>query len=103
MADYKMIGNDFFDYRSQKLATVKGSDVYNTHSRKVAIVKDYEIYDDRYNKVAALRGYDVFDPHNIRIISVEEIKRRIDNPPSAPIMVALWWFFIRQPESDQIR
>jgi len=96
MADYKMLGNDFFDFRSQKLAVVKGSDIYNTHSQKVATIRDFEIYDDRYNKVASMRGYDVFDVHNIRLISIEEIKRMIDNPPPGPVMVALWWFFIRK-------
>ncbi len=96
MADYKMIGNDFYDYRGQKLATVKGSDIYDAHSRKIGTIRDYEIYDDRYNKLAAMRGEDVFDVHNIRIISLEEIKRNITNPPSRPVMLALWWFFMRK-------
>jgi len=96
MADYKMIGNDFYDYRSQKLAVVRNADIYDTHSRKIATIRDYEVYDDRYNKIAAVRGYDVFDVHNVRLISLEEIKRLIDNPPSGPVMVALWWFFIKK-------
>jgi hypothetical protein len=96
MTDYKMIGNDLFDYRSQKLGYVRGADLYDTHTRKVGMVRDYEIYDDRYTKVASIRGYDVFDEHGIRIISLQDIKNMIDNPPSGAILVALWWFFIRK-------
>lgn len=96
MTEYRMVGNDFFDYRSQKLATIRGGEIFDTHTRKVGVIRDYEIYDDRYNKVAAIRGYDVFDAHNVRVISIEEIKRMIDKPPSAPLMVALWWFFIKK-------
>lgn len=96
MADYKMIGNDFYDFRSQKLAVVKGADIYDTHSQKIATIRDYEIYNDRYQKLAMLRGEDVFDAHNVRMISVSEIRRLIDNPPGPALCTALWWFFIKK-------
>jgi hypothetical protein len=95
MTDYKMVGNDFYDYRGQKLASVKGADIYDAHSRKIGTIRDYEIYDDRYNKVASMRGDDVFDEHNVRLTSLQEIKRQITNPPFGAVLVALWWFFIR--------
>jgi sporulation protein YlmC with PRC-barrel domain len=90
-----MVGNDFYDFRGQKLATLRGSDVYDAHSRKVGTIRDYEIYDDRYNRVASMRGNDVFDIHNVRIASLLDIKNMIQNPPTQPVMVALWWFFIK--------
>jgi hypothetical protein len=95
MADYKMVGNDFYDFRGQKIATIRGADVYDAHSRKVGTIRDYEVYDDRYNRVASMRGNDVFDIHNARIASLLEIKNMITNPPVQPVMVALWWFFIK--------
>lgn len=96
MLNYKMIGNDLFDYRSQKLATVKGADIYNTRSQKIATIRDYEVYDDRYQKILMVRGEDVFDIHNVRVISLNEIKRGFDNAPSGVLTAALWWFFIKQ-------
>lgn len=95
MTDYKMSGNDFYDYRGQKLAYVRGADIYDTHGRKIATIRDYEIYDDRYNKIANFRGDDVFDEHNTRVASISEIKRSITNPPGPAFCVALWWFFIK--------
>lgn len=96
MTDYKMIGSDLYDYRSQKLATVKGMDVYNTRSQKVATIRDYEVYDDRYRKICSLRGEDVFDEHYVRVTSLSEIKKQINGNASSMIMVALWWFFIKK-------
>jgi sporulation protein YlmC with PRC-barrel domain len=95
MTDYKMVGNDFYDFRGQKVATLRGTDLYDAHGRKVSTIKDYEIYDDRYNRVASMRGDDVFDTHNTRVASLLDIKRMIDNPPTQPVMVAFWWFFIK--------
>jgi hypothetical protein len=97
MTDYKMIGNDLYDFRSQKLATVKGADIYNTRSQKVATIRDYEVYDDRYRKICSVRGDDVFDEHFVRVTSMSEIRRLISGASSGVIPVALWWFFIRKP------
>jgi hypothetical protein len=96
MTDYKMVGSDLFDFRGQKIAIVRGPDVYDAHSRKVGTIRDYEIFDDRYNRVCSMRGDDVFDIHNVRMASLLEIKRMVDNPPTQPVLVALWWFFIRK-------
>lgn len=96
MADYKIVGTDFYNYRGQKLAIIKGADIFDTHSRKIGTVRDNEVYDDRYNKIVMVRGEDIFDIHNVRIASLLEIKRNITNPPGNTIIAALWWFFIKE-------
>lgn len=98
MASYKMIGNDMFDYRSQKIAILKGNDIYNTRSQKVGIYKDNDVYDDRYRKLISVRGYDIFDEHNTRIGSLHDIKREIEGNINNTALVALWYFFIRTAE-----
>ena len=96
MTDYKMVGNDLYDYRSVKIGTVKGADVFNERTQKVGTIRDYEVFDDRYTKLCLMRGDDIFDEHNVRMISVSEIKRMITNPPINMACVALWWFFIKK-------
>jgi sporulation protein YlmC with PRC-barrel domain len=95
MMNYKMIGNDLYDYRSQKIAIVKGGDIYNTHSQKVGVVKDNDVYDDRYRKLISLRGMDIFDEHNTRIGSMIDIKRMVEGNVNSNILLGLWYFFIR--------
>lgn len=95
MMNYKMIGNDLYDYRSQKIAVVKGADIYDTHSRKVGCVKDNDVFNDRYQKLVSLRGMDIFDEHNSRIGSLHEIKRQVEGMVGNTVLLALWYFFIK--------
>ena len=94
--NYKLIGYDLYDYRSQKIAIVKGTDIYNTHSQKVGTYRNNDVFDDRYQRMCSVRGDDIFDEHNTRIGSLNEIKRQVDGAQANMLLAALWWFFIKE-------
>jgi sporulation protein YlmC with PRC-barrel domain len=98
MSNYKVIGNDLLDYRSQKVATLKGNDIYDSRSQKVGMYKDNDVYDDRWRKLVSIRGYDIFDEHNVRIGSLHDIKREIEGNINNTALVALWYFYIVNPK-----
>ncbi len=95
MGAYKMSGNDLFDSRNHKIATIRADGIYDERNHKVASIRGIDVYDERNKKVATLKGNDIYDGGNKKIGNLTDVKKMIDGALGGVSIAALWLFFCR--------
>ena len=95
MTNFKLKGNDLYDSKNHRVATMKGNNLYDSKNHKVATIKGNNLYDSKNHKVATLNGSDIRDSRNHKIASISDAKKAIDGAMGGMSVVALWVCFIR--------
>ena len=95
MGNFKMRGSDLLNSSLRKVATVRGNDILDDRLHKVATIRGNDILNERFQWVATVRGSDIYDEENVRLASLAEVQKTIDQAMGRITVAALWLFFVR--------
>ena len=74
---------------------MKGNNLYDSKNQRVATIKGNNLYDSKNKRVATLNGSDIRDSRNHKMASISDAKNAIDGAMGGMSVVALWVSFVR--------